>query len=294
MDHKRRRKLLARYRITHGKHFELKDHDPRDTDGIDIDKDEGKQLLAEGVERLAELQGLLYADGRHAVLAAFQAMDAGGKDGTIKHVMSGVNPQGVTVTSFKQPGPVEMAHDFLWRIHLNAPMRGRIGIFNRSHYEEVLVAKVHPAVLDNQNLPHADRDKKFWRHRYEDISNFELMLSRQGTTILKFFLHLSKDEQRERFLARIDEPDKNWKFSASDLKERGYWDAYQEAYEDAIRATATPHAPWFVIPADRKWYGRLLVVEAMIDALEGLDLKAPAPPDASVLADARRALEKED
>jgi PPK2 family polyphosphate:nucleotide phosphotransferase len=293
LDKDRRRKLLNRYRVTSGKGFSLKDHDPADTGGTDLEKEEGEQLLTEGVERLSSLQQLLYADGRWSLLAAFQAMDAAGKDGTIKHVMSGVNPQGVTVTSFKQPGPVELEHDFLWRVHMAVPARGRIGIFNRSHYEEVLVTKVHPELLDKQKLPPGKRGRKFWQSRYEDIVNFELMLARQGTLIHKFFLHVSKEEQRQRFLSRIDEPDKRWKFSPSDLKERGRWDDYQEAYEDAIGATAAEHAPWYVIPADRKWFAHLLVVEAMVEALEGLDLSSPDPADDAALADAKRSLEAE-
>ena len=291
MDPALRKALLKRYRVTGGRQFRLSDHDPADRDGLPIDEEAGRALLAEGVERLAALQADLYADGRWALLAAFQAMDAGGKDGTIKHVMSGVNPQGVTVASFKQPGPVELGHDFLWRISAALPPRGRIGILNRSHYEEVLVTRVHPELLDHQRLPAAKHGHKFWKHRYRDIRSFEAYLRRQGTVTLKFFLHISKEEQRQRFLARLDDPDKTWKFSAADLAERQHWDAYQGAYEDAIAATATSDAPWFVVPADRKWYAHLVVVEALIHALERLELSRP-PPERG-LAEARRQLEAE-
>lgn len=290
-----RAKLLKRYRVTDGKGFFLADHDPGDTDGIDVGEEEAKVLLQQGVERLSALQEALFANGRWAMLAVFQAMDAGGKDGTIKHVMSGVNPQGVSVTSFKQPGPVELGHDFLWRIHNAVPTRGRIGIFNRSHYEEVLVTRVHPQVLDKQDLPDERRKSKFWKHRYRDIRNFERYLDRQGTIVLKFFLHISKEEQRTRFLSRLDDPDKRWKFSASDLAERDFWDDYQSAYEDAIAATALPEAPWIVVPGDKKWYARLVVVEAMIDALDNLGLFAPtvAPSDEEHLVKAKKQLEAE-
>ncbi len=291
MDPDLRKALLKRYRVTSGKRFRLSDHDPADKDGVAIDEAEGRALLEEGVERLAALQAELYADGRWALLAVFQAMDAGGKDGTIKHVMSGVNPQGVDVVSFKQPGPVELGHGFLWRISKALPRRGHIGIHNRSHYEEVLVTRVHPELLDRQHLRGHGHGHKFWRHRYRDIRNFEAYLGRQGTVTVKFFLHVSKAEQRERFLARLDDPDKNWKFSAADLAERQHWDAYQQAYEDAIAATATSDAPWFVVPADRKWYAHLVVVEAMIHALERMRLSRP-PPEGG-LDEARRQLEVE-
>ncbi len=295
MHAEQRKALLKRYRITSPKGFSLADHPPSDTGGIAIDEDEGKLLLQEGVERLSKLQEALFANGRWALLAVFQAKDAGGKDGTIKHVMSGINPQGVSVTSFKQPGPVELSHDFLWRVHQAVPMRGHIGIFNRSHYEEVLVTRVHSEALDHENLPDEVRAHKFWKHRYRDIRNFEAYLGRQGTIVLKFFLHISKEEQRKRFLARLDDPDKHWKFSASDLAERGYWDQYQTAYEDAIAATATPDAPWMVVPGDNKWYARLIVVEAMIQALEKLPLPVPTldAEDKAKLQKARKQLEAE-
>ncbi len=295
MDRDQRKALLRRYRVTSGRGFSLGD---RDTDGgvLDgLDAKAGEALLADGVERLSALQQALYADGRWALLAVFQAMDAGGKDGTIRHVMSGVSPQGVDVTSFKQPGAAELGHDFLWRVHAAVPARGRIGIFNRSHYEEVLIARVHPEVLDRQSLPEARRGQGFWKQRMKDIRHFERYLDRQGVVVLKFFLHISKAEQRRRFLDRLEEPGKTWKFSSADLAERGHWDRYQEAYEDAIAGTATPEAPWFVVPGDRKWFARLVVVEAMVQALERMPL---APPEVTVedeakLAEARRALEAE-
>jgi PPK2 family polyphosphate:nucleotide phosphotransferase len=287
--------LLTKYRVTDGRDVKLKRFAPADEGGHKVNKATADRLLADGVARLSELQTRLYAQDRWAFLASFQAMDAAGKDGTIKHVMTGVNPQGVQVTSFKQPGPEALDHDFLWRIHQAVPPRGRIGIFNRSHYEEVLVCRVHPELIDKQMLPHAVRGKKFWKHRLEDIAAFETYLARQGVAQAKFFLHISRDEQKRRFLARIDTPDKNWKFSAADLRERAYWDAYQDAYEAAIEATAAPHAPWYVVPADHKWFTHLIVVEAMIAALEVLDLKAPVAPPAQVaeLQAARAKLEEE-
>ena len=294
MDRDARKALLRRYRVTTSRGFTLSDHDTNDV-AHGLDAEAGKALLADGVERLSALQQALYADGRWALLAAFQAMDAGGKDGTIRHVMSGVNPQGVSVSSFKQPGPAELGHDFLWRIHQAVPARGRIGIFNRSHYEEVLVTRVHPEVLDRQDLPQARRGGGFWKQRMKDIRHFERYLDRQGIVVLKFFLHISREEQKQRFLARLDDPDKNWKFSPSDLAERAHWDRYQDAYEDAIIGTATPEAPWFVVPGDRKWFARLVVVEAMIQALERMQLAPPevAAEDKAKLAEARRALEAE-
>ncbi len=286
---------LAKYRVTDGDGFKLKHYATDDEGGKAVDKAEADTLLAAGVARLADLQTALYAQDRWALLASFQAMDAAGKDGTIKHVMTGVNPQGVEVTSFKQPGPEALDHDYMWRIHQVVPPRGRIGIFNRSHYEEVLVCRVHPELIDKQMLPEAVRGKKFWKHRLEDIAAFELYLARQGVAQVKFFLHVSKEEQKRRFLSRIDTPDKNWKFSAADLKERGYWDAYQDAYESAIAATAAPHAPWYVVPADHKWFTHLVVVAAMIAALEELNLKMPTMPPAELAAlqAARAALEAE-
>jgi len=296
ISRKQVRALLDRYRVTHGKGFKLKHHDPADTAGHILSKPQANMLLRTGVERLAALQEKLYADDRWSMLCVFQAMDAAGKDGSIKHVMSGVNPQGVEVTSFKVPGPEELAHDFLWRAARALPQRARIGIFNRSHYEEVLVVRVHPEILEKQRLPpDLVGGKKFWDHRLEAIADFERYLARQGTVVLKFFLNLSKQEQKRRFLSRLDEPDKNWKFSSGDLAERGYWDAYQSAYQEAIAATAQPHAPWFVVPADNKWFTRLVVVAAMTEALDGLGLKSPQVSDQerAALQLAREKLEAE-
>ena len=275
VDWKKIRRVIDRFRVTDGKGFRLKHHDPADTAGTLLDKPEAAFLQQWGVEQLAKLQERLYADGRWALLCVFQATDAAGKDGTIKHVMSGVNPQGVQVSSFKSPGPEQLTHDYLWRIHAALPERGKIGIFNRSHYEEVLAVRVHPEFLDKQRLPDAVRGKKFWAHRMEDIVNFERYLSRQGIVVLKFYLNVSKEEQKRRLLARLEEPEKNWKFSASDLAERGHWDDYVEAAEEAIAATAAPHAPWFVVPADNKWFTRLFTVAAIVETLQGLDLKFP-------------------
>ena len=287
--------LLEKYRVTDGDGFKLRHYDPADQGGRAIGKDEAEALLADGVARLSALQTRLYAQDRWALLVSLQAMDAAGKDGTIKHVMTGINPQGVMVTPFKQPGPEALDHDFLWRVHAAVPERGRIGIFNRSHYEEVLICRVHPELIDKQMLPDKVRGKKFWKHRLADIVAFEAYLARQGLAQIKFFLHLSKDEQKRRFLSRIDTPDKNWKFSTADLKERQHWDAYQDAYEAAIAATATKDAPWYVVPADHKWFTHLIVVEAMVAALEGLDLKVPCMPAAEVAAlqEARETLEAE-
>jgi PPK2 family polyphosphate:nucleotide phosphotransferase len=281
--------------VTHGKGFKLKHHDPADTAGHILSKQQADHLLRAGVERLAALQAKLYAQDRWSMLCVFQAMDAAGKDGTIGHVMSGVNPQGVQVTSFKVPGPEELAHDFLWRTARALPQRGHIGIFNRSHYEEVLVVRVHPAILDKQRLPSELVGKKLWDQRLEAIAGFERYLARQGTVVLKFFLNLSKAEQKRRFLARLDEPGKNWKFSEGDLAERAYWDDYQAAYQETITATASPDAPWFVVPADNKWFTRLVVVAAMIEALDGLDLKIPqmSADELGALQAARLKLEAE-
>ena len=289
------RALLDRCRVTHGKGFKLKHHDPADTAGHILSRQQADRLLAAGVERLAALQAKLYAQDRWSMLCLFQAMDAAGKDGTISHVMSGVNPQGVQVTSFKAPGPEELAHDFLWRAARALPQRGHIGIHNRSHYEEVLVVRVHPAILDKQRLPQELVGKKLWDQRLAAIAGFESYLARQGTLVLKFFLNVSKAEQKRRFLERLDEPGKNWKFSESDLAERAYWDDYQAAYQEAIAATATPHAPWFVVPADNKWFTRLVVVAAMIEALDGLDLKMPqtSADEQAALHAARLKLEAE-
>lgn len=289
--------LPQRYRITDGEKFRLEDHDPADTGGLSLDADAAAEMLHRDVEILSELQDRLYAQNRWALLTIFQAMDAAGKDGTIKHVMSGVNPQGVRVVSFKQPGPEELAHDFLWRVMRELPERGRIGVFNRSHYEEVLVVRVHPEFLEHQHLPESLVEKKhFWRDRLADIAAFERYLAHQGMIVQKFFLHVSKDEQRRRFLARLDDPRKNWKFSAADLAERAHWDDYMDAYERAIAGTAAPHAPWYVVPADHKWFSHLVVVAAMIEALEELHLHWPRVPAAerAALEAARERLESEE
>ncbi len=296
MTPKQIRKMLDRYRVTSDKGFRLRDHDPGDTAGDVVDHEQSEALLADGVRRLADLQTLLYAQDTWAMLCSFQAMDAAGKDGAIRHVMSGVNPQGVDVISFKQPGPEELAHDFLWRVNRRLPMRGHIGIFNRSHYEEVLAVRVHPEFLERQRLPPSLNGRKIWKHRLEDLANFEKYLSRQGLVIIKFFLNISREEQKQRFLARLDTPDKNWKFSAADIAERSYWDDYMVAYEEAIAGTAAPHAPWYVVPGNHKWFSRLVVVEAMIAALEDLGLRVPEmnADERAKLAEARRKLEAED
>jgi PPK2 family polyphosphate:nucleotide phosphotransferase len=284
------------YRITKGKGFRLADIDPGDTAQLESeDADRARAALKDGIELLAELQDMLYAQDRWSLLLIFQAMDAAGKDGTIKHVMSGVNPQGVQVFSFKAPSAEDLDHDFLWRCQRCLPERGRIGIFNRSYYEEVLVAKVHAEILARQKLPPELVTKRIWEERYEDIRSFERYLARNGTVIRKFFLHVSKGEQKRRFMARLDEPEKNWKFSANDVAERRHWKAYQNAYEDAIRGTATPEAPWYVVPADNKWFTRLAVAAAIVDALASLDLHYPKVTAAQrkALAAARRELEGE-
>ncbi len=286
--------LAARYRITDGGKFRLKDHDPEDTWKFH-NKEKTAALLARGVERLAELQEKLYAQDQRAVLLIFQAMDAAGKDGTIKHVLSGVNPQGCQVTSFKAPSATELDHDFLWRAAVALPERGRIGIFNRSYYEETLVVRVHPEILQGQRLPAKLVSKDIWRERFEDIVAFERHLARNGTVVRKFFLHVSKAEQKRRFLARLEEPAKNWKFSAGDLKERARWGEYQAAYEKTIAHTATADAPWQVVPADNKWFTRLAVMAAVIETLESLDLAFPKVDKAqrAALALARTTLEGE-
>ena len=268
-------KALRRFRIDKPDKFRLADYDPADTCGLDIDKAEAKAMLADGVERLAALQEKLYAQDRWAVLAIFQAMDAAGKDGAIEHVMSGVNPQGCQVHSFKAPSHEELDHDFLWRIAKALPERGRIGIFNRSHYEEVLVVRVHPEYLERQRLPKSLVSKDIWDERFKSIRKFEQHLARNGVLILKFFLHVSKEEQRQRFLARLNEPAKRWKFEMGDVAERKLWDKYMHAYEEAIRHTSRAGAPWYVVPADNKWFARLVIAEAMVDAMESLDLEFP-------------------
>jgi PPK2 family polyphosphate:nucleotide phosphotransferase len=267
-------KLAKSYRIDNGKHFRINDYDPADT-GHWHSIENAREALQDGIARMADLQAKLYAQDCWSLLLIFQAMDAAGKDGTIKHVMSGVNPEGVQVYSFKTPSDTELQHDFLWRTTQHLPERGRIGIFNRSYYEEVLVVRVHPKVLDNEKLPPALLTKNIWEERFEDIRSFERHLARNGTVIRKFFLHLSKKEQKTRFLARLDEPEKNWKFSEADIHEREYWDDYQKAFEDMIRHTATKHAPWYVIPADNKWFTHLAVSAAIVETLEELGLSYP-------------------
>ncbi len=286
-------KLAKPYRIDDGKHFRLKDFDPADT-GPWRSKEHAAEKLHNDIARLEELQDKLYAQAQWALLLIFQAMDAAGKDGTIKHVMSGVNPQGCQVFSFKEPSSTELLHDFLWRTTLHLPERGRIGIFNRSYYEEVLVVRVHSDLLDNEKLPPKLVTHDIWNERFEDIHNFERHMALNGTVIRKFFLHLSKKEQKRRFLARLDEPEKNWKFSASDVRERDCWDVYQKAYEEMIRATATKHAPWYVIPADHKWFTHLAVAAVVVETLEELDLSYPKvdAQKKKELAAARKELEK--
>ena len=285
-------KFVKTYRINGGKKFRLKDHDPGDTQGIKS-KEGTAKVLREGVEHLAKLQDKLYADNKWALLLIFQAMDAAGKDGAIKHVMSGVNPQGCQVYSFKSPSQEDLDHDFLWRTAKCMPERGRIGIFNRSYYEEVLVVRVHPEFLEAQHLPQKAITKKIWQQRYEDIRNLEQYMTRQGTIIRKFFLNVSKKEQKRRFLARLEEPQKHWKFSEADIRERGFWDDYMKAYEDMICETSTPEAPWYVIPADNKWFTRVAVAAAIIDTLEGLKLSYPTVSEEKLkeLAEARKLLE---
>ncbi len=288
------RKLVRRYRVEDGRKFRLKDHDPADTAGLVLDKDEARRMLEAGVESLAELQGKLYAEDRWAVLVIFQAMDAAGKDSTIRHVMSGVNPQGCEVFSFKAPSPEELDHDFLWRASQRLPERGRIGIFNRSHYEEVLIVRVHSEVLTGEKIPDALVTKRIWEERYEDINAFERHLARNGTAIVKFFLNVSKKEQKRRFLARIDDPEKSWKFNLADVQERALWNDYMDAYEEMIRATSTEWAPWYVVPADQKWFTRIVVAGAIVDALKKLGVEYPKmdPPAKRRLAQARRELQK--
>jgi len=273
---KNARELAKEFRVTNGKRFRLKDVDPGDTLKLgDEDKPRAKEMLAAGVETLASLQDMLYAQDRWALLLIFQAMDAAGKDGAIKHVMSGVNPQGCQVYSFKSPSSEDLDHDFLWRCLKCLPERGRIGIFNRSYYEETLVVRVHPEFLDKQKVPEERRSKNIWKERFEDIRHVEQYLDRNGVIVRKFFLHVSKKEQGKRFLSRIDDKERNWKFSANDASERGHWNAYMDAYEDMIQNTATEYAPWYVVPADNKWFTRIVVAAAVIEALDSLDLAYP-------------------
>lgn len=290
---KRISKFIAPYRVDDGRRFRLENVDPGDTAGLQSEfKDEARAFLQESVGWLAEEQDMLYAQDKWAVLLIFQAMDAAGKDSTIKQVMSGVNPQGCHVTSFKAPTSTEMDHDFLWRGSLALPERGRIGIHNRSWYEEVLVVRTHPELLAKQKLPPGLVSRRIWKERFEDIGAYERYLARNGVAIRKFFLHVSKAEQRRRFLERLDDPAKHWKFSIQDVNEREYWNGYMEAYEDMIRATAAPHAPWFVVPADNKWFTRIVVSLAIADCMVNLDLRYPVlnPDQLEILKAARARL----
>jgi len=289
-------KLVRRFRIDDPDHFRLASFDPGDTGGLDLDKDEARAVLAEDLTRLSELQERLYADDRWSLLIVLQAMDAAGKDGVIKHVMTGLNPQGCLVHSFKAPSPSELDHDFLWRAAQYLPARGDIGIFNRSHYEEVLVVRVHPELLERQRIPKELVGKDIWKERFKSIRAFERHLARNGTVVLKFFLHVSKEEQRLRFLARLEQPAKRWKFSMGDVAERKLWDKYMAAYDDMVQATSRPHAPWYVVPADNKPFARLIVAKAMVEALERLDLKFPKVDPAALkeMEKVRKALQAEE
>src|SRR5215203_491574 len=280
------RELEQQFRVRPGKRLRLKDHDPgwsgdREMRALKGDalKERAKAFIQENLGRLGAAQERLYANDVYSVLIILQAMDAAGKDGMIKHVMSGLNPQGCQVFSFKRPSDEELDHNFLWRYSRCLPERGRIGIFNRSYYEETLVVRVHPEILERQRLPPGKRGQRFWEERYDDINRFEKHLARNGTLVLKLFLNVSKKEQRKRFLERLDRPEKNWKFSASDLAERAHWDAYQEAYEEALEATSTDWAPWYVVPADHKWVGRTVVADVLTSAIKGLDLRYPEVTD---------------
>jgi PPK2 family polyphosphate:nucleotide phosphotransferase len=286
--------LSRRYRVTRARGFRLADFDPKDTHGLRL-KDKSDALLRQSVETMAELQERLYAQDRWSVLLVFQAMDAAGKDSTIKHVMSGLNPQGCEVHSFKAPSSEELDHDFLWRASIKLPRRGHIGIFNRSYYEEMLVVRVHPAILARQQLPGELVTKRIWTQRFEDVVNYERYLTRQGVVIRKFFLHVSKEEQRRRFLDRLAEPEKHWKFALGDVHEREHFADYQSAYEDVIRHTTTPLAPWYVVPADHKWFTRLVVASAVIEAIESVRPTFPTydPEKLQQLRVAKAALESE-
>ena len=287
--------IARRFRIDDPRKFKLSDHDPADCCGLTIDKAEASDMLKESIMRLSDLQERLWASGTWSVLIVLQAMDAAGKDGVIKHVMTGLNPQGVDVHSFKQPSEEELDHDFLWRTSQRLPPRGRIGIFNRSHYEEVLVVRAHPGLLERERLPEAFTGKDIWEHRFHEIRGFERHLADNGMLILKFFLNISKNEQRRRFLARIDEPAKRWKFSMDDVEERKLWPKYMDAYAEAIRATSRPHAPWYVVPADQKWFTHIVVAAALVEAMDGLKLKYPKVTGKALkeLEKARKALKAE-
>lgn len=293
---RRARRYSEPFRVAKGKTFDLRDVDPEETLHLNSeDKPRAREMLEEGIEAMAHLQEMLYAQDKWAILLIFQAMDAAGKDGAIKHVMSGVNPQGCQVFSFKAPTSEDLDHDYLWRCMKRLPERGRIGIFNRSYYEETLVVRVHPELLARQKLPPQLVTKRIWTERFEDIRHFEQYLSRNGILVLKFFLHVSKKEQRKRFLARLDTPEKNWKFSEADVRERAHWNEYQKAYEEMIQQTASKEAPWYVVPADNKWFTRLVVASAIIDALDSLNLSFPKVDGAKIreLAAARKTLSRD-
>ncbi len=266
--------MKTKFEIKHGKKFRLSDIDPKETQGMQS-KEHAEDLLQRGAAQLSEYQDKLYAQEHWAVLLIFQGMDAAGKDGVISHVMSGVNPQGCRVYSFKAPSIEELNHDFLWRTNRYLPERGRIGIFNRSYYEETLVVRVHPDELAKEKIPPGLVTRRLWHERFQDINSYESYLHRNGIIVRKFFLHLSEQEQKKRLLARIDDPNKNWKFSAADIKERHYWKDYMKAYEDMIRHTSTPHAPWYVVPADNKWFSRVVVADVIVETLKQLNLKYP-------------------
>jgi len=285
------KKLIAKP----GEKISLKDFETDYTLGYD--KEEAEKSLKKNKKDLAEIQDLFWADDRYSLLIILQAPDAAGKDGVLKHVMSGINPQGCVVHSFKAPNKEELDHNYMWRHYRALPERGQIGIFNRSHYENVLITKVHPEYILNEKLPHVSSidkvNKEFWEKRYEQINNFENEISQNGTIVLKFFLNLSKDEQKRRFLERLESPEKNWKFSTADLKERGFWNEYQTAYEDMINNTSTKHSPWYIIPADHKWVSRMAIGEIIVETLKSLDLRYPKPEDPKLLDIAREKLEKE-
>ena len=290
-----RAKMLSRYRISKPEEFRLKDARPDDDFGLVLSKDEAEDELKDVVKAISKKQEMLYAQDQWSLLVILQAMDAAGKDSVLENVMSGINPQGCEVTSFKAPTSLELDHDWLWRTTVALPERGRIGVFNRSYYEEVLVVRVHPEILGKQRLPKPLVGKDIWEERFDDIRSFEKHMARNGTKILKFFLNVSKEEQKKRFLERIDESDKNWKFNAGDVAERALWDKYMDAYEDAIRSTSAEHSPWFVVPADKKWFTRLVVAHAIDDALSGLGLSYPKVDAAGLeeMKKAREALTKE-
>ena len=295
MSHDPLHAAARRFGVRNAGDFRLRRVDPDDTAGVDLSKGDADALLQSLVKEIAAQQETLYAQNQWGVLLIFQAMDAAGKDSAIEHVFSGVNPQGVQVFSFKAPSAEELDHDFLWRTTVRLPERGRIGVFNRSYYEEVLIVRVHPELLEAQRLPAPVVTKRIWQERYDDINAFERHLARSGYVIRKFFLHISKDEQARRFLDRLEEPEKRWKFSMGDVRERERWPDYLRAYEEAIRQTSSPHAPWIVVPANRKWFARLVIAWTVLDALKSLELRAPKVPPAQEdeLADVRRALEQD-